>query len=178
MTKREFIDEVNDYSELLNFGWEMGLSTTEDVFGDDSLDERVEEEIREILRVDSWVQVYRFLEGIEEGYDYYQYRNGTFEGLHDRDFQDWKDDVFAEVDMDDLWDYEDEDGEAETPAVEEEPAPVERPAPTPAFPEEDFSLFDLIRAAGSELHKAETVEQVPEEVQSLCTLLDMVNTVN
>lgn len=110
MTRREFLEEVNDFSDLLDFCWEESLSTCEDVYSEGSLSELIDEEIKEKIQYNSWMEVRDFLNDIPEGYDFYsQDGYGDWRGLGSDDFEDYKLEVLREMDASGAWEDEPEE---------------------------------------------------------------------
>lgn len=116
MTRSEFIDNVTEFSELIDFCRDEGCDELEDVYSDDGMDEYIDEELVDMARnCDGWRSLLDTLSGITTGYDYY-YRDeyGDWVGLGDSDFDDYKNDVLDWMDSNDYWDdEEDEDDEEE-----------------------------------------------------------------
>ena len=86
MTRREFIEEVNTFSELIQFCDDEWLCHCEDVFHEDRLNDVI---IEEVGNYDDWQDLYMFLDNIPIGNDWYHWVNGEIEGCDDR-FEDYK----------------------------------------------------------------------------------------
>lgn len=83
MTRIEFLGNVNDWPELIEFCNDMGCRYCDDVY---------------------------FEKDIHSGYDYYRCDNlGNWEGLDDFDFADYKNDVLGWMDGNAYWDDFDEE---------------------------------------------------------------------
>ena len=103
MTRQEFLDDIIDMSDLCSFCWENGYdSFIEDIYSEDALDEWINDQIRDY---DDWRDLYRFLDNVPTGYDWYRIDcYGDIEGLGDYEFNDLKDDLFRELDDDGFFD--------------------------------------------------------------------------
>ena len=142
MTRQYFIDNVNDWWELKDFCNDEDCEICSDVYGDEDMDEEINDAIREYSDDYQWYELRDLLRDIPSGYNFY-YRNSSFdwEGLDDNDFNSYKDDVLEWMDNGDYWDDEDDAGyddceetlSAEPEDDDEEPAPAE-----------DFSVGDLM----------------------------------
>lgn len=141
MTRSEFLDDVNSWSELISFCDEYGCDYCSDIYDEEQRDDVLNGRMYERARQDSWRDVYEWLDEIETGYDYYREDDyGDFVGLDDSEFDSYKDDVLSWMDINGYWDdeeLEDEDDEIEESASE----PIEEEE---AVEEEDFSAAELI----------------------------------
>lgn len=95
MTRDEFLDGINYFSELIDFCQEYGCDYCDDALDEDARDEEIKYELEEYGSDYSWQDIRDYLYDIPTGYDYYR-RNGIFdyEGLDDTDFESYKDDVY------------------------------------------------------------------------------------
>lgn len=170
MTRAEFIENIQDWWELIEFCDDEGCSICEDIYDDDAKDEYINGDLVDMARnADGWRDLLQKLNDIESGYDYYRLDGyGDFVGVDDDDFQDYKDDVIEWCDNNDIWDDEedDEDEEYEEQA-DEEPAPpevaVEDEDDDGFEVEEGCSIGDLFAASASCLQKIEIREQEAKE---------------
>ena len=121
MTRREFLDDVCDFSELRDFCDDNDCRICDDIYDDESKDDYINEHLSDMADdADDWRSLYRTLDDIPTGYDYYRLDDyGDFNGLDDDDFGDYKDDVLEWMDENEYWD-EDEDDEEEYFPPEEE----------------------------------------------------------
>lgn len=111
MTRAEFIDEVQCWSELIDFCYDSECDYCSDVYDDDAKDEYFNEELVSLAEnADGWRDLYRQLDDIPTGYDYY-IRNDYDEwrGADDGDFDSYKEDILEWGDNCDIWDEEEED---------------------------------------------------------------------
>lgn len=145
MTRDEFLDGINYFSELIDFCQEYGCDYCDDALDEDARDEEIKYELEEYGSDYSWQDIRDYLYDIPTGYDYYR-RNGIFdyEGLDDTDFESYKDDVYDwAVDNDCFDDDEEEEGEYEE---YDEYAFSSDPEPEDEEPveDEDFPIDDLM----------------------------------
>ena len=109
MTRQEFLDEINDFSDLLNFCCDHGLYYMEDVT--DDIAACLAEDLRDYAREYSWTEIRDWLNGIEDGGSWYR-RDGSFDYVCiDDDFEEWKREVMLEAD--EIGTFEEEDEECE-----------------------------------------------------------------
>lgn len=117
MTRQEFLDNIEDFSDLLNFCSEYGLYTMEDVI--DNVSECVSEDLREYAYEFSWTEIRDWLNGIEDGGSWYR-RDGCFDYCCIDDcFDEWKGYVLQDADEDGVFDDEEEEEEEDEPEEEE-----------------------------------------------------------
>lgn len=121
MTRQEFLDDVYDFRELMNFCYDNDCGICDDIYDDESKDEYINEHLSDMTdNADDWQSLYRTLDDIPTGYDYYRLDDyDDFNGLDDDDFDDYKNDVLEWMDDNEYWD-EDEDDEEEYFPPEEE----------------------------------------------------------
>lgn len=143
MTRNEFLNDVTEWHELLEFCNDNDCSICDDIISDDDRDDEIDSDIEDAIRNDRWYDIKGYLEEIPTGYNYYR-RNSMFDydGMGDSDFDEYKDDVLDWADGNgDVWDEDPEEDEdydvfAEQTDGEEdaEPAPEK----------EDFTVGELI----------------------------------
>lgn len=121
MTRQEFLDDVYDFRELMDFCYDNDCGICDDIYDDESKDEYINEHLSDMAdNADDWQSLYRTLDDIPTGYDYYRLDDYVdFNGLDDDDFDDYKNDVLEWMDDNEYWD-EDEDDEEEYFPPEEE----------------------------------------------------------
>lgn len=144
MTRDEFLDNIEYFSELIDFCQEYGCDYLDDVYDDDSRDEEINYCVSEYGNDYSWYDLRDLLHDIPTGYDYYR-QNGSFDwdGLDDDDFQSYKDDVYEWAVDNDIFDEGyDPFEEDEEPEEEEDNVPLA---------EEDFSIGELMHMSSSML---------------------------
>lgn len=110
MTRREFIENVEDFVDLIRFCWDENLDDLIYVFSADDLNERVFEDIREY---DNWQDAYNFLGRIPAGYAWYTEEWGDYIGVPDEEFPRYKQTVLEAMDEDGAWDDEEDEPETE-----------------------------------------------------------------
>ena len=136
MTRREFINEVTTWGDLIMFCSNEDLEHCRNVIDDEFLEEEMmPEDLRYALDDGwSWAEIREKLMGIDPDYEYYVC-NGTLDyyPLDDSDFEVYKQEVLDY--MEGSWD-QDEEITAYVPTVE----PEDEPAPT-----EEISIDELIK---------------------------------
>lgn len=150
MTRQEFIDDVNSWSELINFCNEYGCDECSDVYDESQRDESIDNSLEERARdCNEWRELYSYLNAIPSGYDYYSYDYDydEWKGLDDDDFDDYKDEVLDWADDNDIFEeeyteeYEDADDECEEDVEEDE------------LEDEDISLGELFNTCNNTLQE-------------------------
>lgn len=138
MTRKEFLEDVNDMDDLICFCNDNDLSTLEYVYDSDSFDSYINDCLYDKVRNngDSWVDVKDWLNDIPDGYDYYD-TEYDFEGIGDYEFDDYKTRVLDDADYYDVWEDEEDDEEVE--GVEDDEEVYDSDISEEAF---DF-LFDI-----------------------------------
>ena len=102
MTRNDFLNDVTEWWELLDFCSDEGCNICEDIIDSDQLDEYVEEDIRDTNY--SWRDIRDSLSEIPTGYGYYR-MNGSFDydGMDENDFDSYKEDVLEWGDNNGVW---------------------------------------------------------------------------
>lgn len=112
MTRGEFIENVQCWSDLLSFCYDEGCDYCEDIYTEDSKDEYFNDSIVEMARyADNWQDLYRQLDDIPTGYNYYINDDDGWRGADDDDFEEYKSDVLQWADDGEIWDEEDDEDE-------------------------------------------------------------------
>lgn len=149
MTRQQFIDEVNDWRELIDFCNDEECSYCEDVYSEESRNDYINEGLVDMARyAGSWDSLLDILSDITTGYDYYRRTDyDDWVGLDDYEFRGYKDDVLAWADDQDIW----EDGE-------EEPLPedVEDDNDTDFVANEPISIGELMDVCSSQFQQIGT----------------------
>lgn len=111
MTRQQFIDEVNDWWELIDFCNDEGCSYCDDVYSEESRDDYINEKLVDMARnADSWSELLDILNDIATGFDYYSRDDyGEWYGLGDYEFNEYRDNVLEWGDDNDIWEEEEED---------------------------------------------------------------------
>lgn len=165
MTREEFIENIQCWSDLIGFCCDEGCDYCDDVYDEDAKDGYFDDELVEMARnADDWRDLYRQLEDIPTGCDYY-IRNAYDEwhGADDEDFDNYKEDILSWGDNSDIWDEEEEDDEDEGEEIFDEECPVyEAPKEEEDYeePEEGCSLGELFTSCTS---KFQTIEIEAEQ---------------
>ena len=147
MTRQEFIDDITQWWELIDFCDENDCDFCSDIYSDDERDEIVNENLLEWARTEIWQDLYNRLDEITTGYSYYRAdEHGGWDGLDDYDFDEIKDDVLNWGDENDVWDEEDEDPEEEFFIECNTPVYASLDSETPLEPE-DFSVEEFFCSA-------------------------------
>lgn len=160
MTRQEFIDNTEYWSELIEVCSDYGCSVCDDVYDSDQCDDWIDEHTEEWAENENWRELRDMLDAIPTGYDYYridEYDN--VHGLDNQDFENYKSQVAEWMDDHALWDAEEEEFDDN-----EEPVPIVQPQPVDeSAPEEDFSISELMEVCQSQLQSLPIVEETVEE---------------
>ena len=121
MTRRQFVEDVYDWSELMEFGYDVGfafddifLSGDEDTYVNDDIDDYVRN------RRYDWGELKDILNGLDFSGEVYE-KNGMFDYEDITDlFEDYKEQLIEYCDSRDYWDEEDEDEEEDEEEEDEE----------------------------------------------------------
>ena len=148
MTRQNFIDSINYWSELLEFCYDEDCDVCEDIYSEDARDGRINEDLVDMARDNNWREMYDILDSIPEGHNYYRQDGyGDWVGVDD-EFNDYKNQVLEWMDDGGYWEEEDEEEEDDTDFFAEELAREREAAQHFADDErvedEDFTVGDLI----------------------------------
>lgn len=114
MTRREFVEDVTTFSELLALCEEVGCDACYDIVDEDQRDDIIIEELRDMIGYNSWEDIMDGLARIDTGYDYYRHEGGLdFCGLGDGDIETLKMDVLVWCDEEECWEPDEEEFEEE-----------------------------------------------------------------
>lgn len=165
MTRQEFLDDVCSFDELRDFCYDNDCTICDDIYDDDSKDDYINEHLSDMADdADSWQSLYRTLEDIPTGYDYYRLDDyGDFNGLDDDDFEDYKNDVLEWMDDREYWE-EDEDPEEEEYFPPEEECNEEENDEEPY--EDDIQPVDELFSLCSEQLRVIDAKREAEEQRS------------
>lgn len=163
MTRNDFLNDVTEWWELLDFCSDEGCNICEDIIDSDQLDEYVEEDIRDTNY--SWRDIRDSLSEIPTGYGYYR-MNGSFDydGMDENDFDSYKEDVLEWGDNNGVWEDEpddEDDFDTDTMFNEEDSEPDESPVE-----DEDFSIGELMGFCGVvllDIRREEAAERARED---------------
>lgn len=165
MTRNDFLNDVNEWWELLDFCSDEGCDICEDIIDSDQLDEYITDDIRDSIANEYWYNIRDLLSDIHTGYGYYR-MNGSFDydGMDEDDFNDYKDDVLEWGDNNDIWEDEpdEEDGFDTDAMFDEEDSELDEPP----VEEEDFSIGELMGFCGVvllDIRREEAAERERED---------------
>lgn len=110
MTRGCFIENVNSWSELIDFCYDEDCDLCEDIYTEESKDEEVDEQLADWIDDYSWREIYNMLEEIPTGYDYYyQDDSGDWYEADDYLFDERKEKVLQWMDEGEYWDDDEDD---------------------------------------------------------------------
>lgn len=142
MTRNEFLDDITTFGDLKSFCYDEECNILEDVYDEDERDEQINNCLMDWAREDSWGELYRRLDSIPTGYEWYCYNEyGEWFPLDDGDFETYKRDVLEWADDNEIWDADEDDDEDYDVFEDGEP---DESDDEPAIEDEDFSVGDLI----------------------------------
>jgi len=150
MTRQDFIEEVSNFSELIDFCAETGCSELEEVYDEYTYYEIINEDIVQWARDGDWKSLYNILDSLPDGYDYYTCEYGEWTGLGWDEFHDYKENVLLWADRNEAFDEEEE---PETEPEEDECEEYEGFAE-----EEEISLLDMM-CDEAPAHETESKEE-------------------
>lgn len=122
MTRQEFLDDITSFDQLRDFCYDIDYDLWEDgAYSEDEYDDRIDDDLCELVRHGAWREVRDYLTELPDGYDFY-FRDEYNEwlGRSSDDIDDLKDRVYEYAMDNELFDSEDEEDEEE-----EEEAPDE-----------------------------------------------------
>lgn len=116
MRRDEFIEEINNIYDLMDFCWNNNYdSFVENIYGDESRNEYIENDISERRSCgDSWWEIRDWLYSIDDhgDYDYWRLDDwGDWQGVDDCLFEELKENLLEELDSDGFFEDADEDDE-------------------------------------------------------------------
>ena len=107
MTRDEFYNTIDSFSELKDFCVDNDLRTMEDVFSDDERDDYLYDVIHD--NNDYWADLRDWLNSIPTGYDWWVRDNwDAWEGIDEDDFPSWLDSVANEAEEEGVFDAEED----------------------------------------------------------------------
>lgn len=144
MTRQEFIDDVTTWYELIEFCYDENLDYCENIYDEESYDDKINSKLAERAGYDSWQDIYDWLNSLPNGYEYYIVdEDEEWYAAGDDDFDRIKGEVLEYMDDNDCWD-EDEEEEPREYIDPEDEIPVE---------EEGVSFAELFTACNSKVQK-------------------------
>lgn len=144
MTRSDFINNVTEWWQLLDFCRDEDCSICEDIYHDDDLDNMIDDDISNAVadRM-GWREIRDRLNDLDRSYNYYSFDGYmVYVGLNDDDFDDYKNQVLEWMDDGDCW--EDGDDEYEDEEVQVFHTSEEADDDDDPIPEEDFSVTELV----------------------------------
>lgn len=115
MTRREFVEEINCFEELIDICGQYGCEICEDVISRDAMHELIAADMYEYAYEYDWRDIRRWLNEIPTDAAYYL-KEACFEYLPiDREFDDYKQGVLEWMDDQENWEAEDDDEFEESP---------------------------------------------------------------
>ena len=169
MTRQEFIDSVNDFSDLIDFCNDEGCDYCEDIYYEDSFDDLINDSLSSWARELSWYELRDRLNDLPRGYTWYECSD-DWRGLDDDDFRSYKDDVLEWGDDHDIWDVPDEDDE-EIDDFEDGGIFEEDEDDDYEEPEDGCSFEELFAASSSTIQKVATDESDDDEAAAMIQML-------
>ena len=180
MTRQEFLDNINDWDDLLGFCRDEECDICEDIYDESDMDDYINEHLVDMASdASNWYSFRDNLSEIPSGAGWYLYNSYfDWDELTDDDFEDYKSDVCDWMDDGGYWDEEDDEYEVEDYLIDdEEPAPYTPPAPQPdpddlvPIDDEDISMTELFSACSkglqsitkATLEEKQAAEQEAEE---------------
>ena len=170
MTRQEFLDNVNTWYELIDWCNENGCYVCDEIYDEDSYNERIDDQIVEWARNETWQGLRDILNGLPEGYEYYREDDyGDWYGMDEYgDLDGYLSEALDWGDDNGIWE-DDEDDEEEY--LEEEEAPEFETEDEDIIEIEEVSFNDLFSSCNSTVQcisneireKAEKTESEDEE---------------
>lgn len=156
MTRNEFINDINDWEELIDFCRDMNYELCDDIYSEYSRDDYINDYLENIAsECGDWRSLISTLEDITTGYDYYLYESTTdWRGLDDGDFECYKETVVEWMDDRELWSEEEDDEEEECNVDPYDLSPLET---------EDISISELFSACSQGLKSITDADKASDE---------------
>lgn len=147
MTRQDFINDVNDFDELISFCNDYECDLCEDVYDESARDEYIDDNLRDMAsNADGWQSLLDTLRYIPTGYDYYRRDDyDDWEGLGDYEFEQYKQDVLEWADDNDIWEEDEEEALPEDDDDDEE-----------FVADEPMSIGELMGVCSSQLQQIGT----------------------
>ena len=173
MTRAEFIDEVTEWWELIDFCNDNRCEDlVENLYSEDARNEYIDDCLVDWAHDNGWRDLLDILRDYEneDGYDYYVYDEyyGRYVGATTDDFRTYKDEVLRYADENDLFDAEEDEEEEESDSYGRWGYTDESNEDEEEVPDEDCSFTEMF-AAGIGCVAAinsEAIRQAQEEERS------------
>lgn len=145
MTRQEFLDSIESFSDLISFCNENDgyQEYTQNIYCNEDYDMEICRRISEYSDNDRWEDIRNWLDSLPCGCDYYEYDDdwGEWTGLEHEDLHERVHELAQELDEDGFFDDEVEEQEAD--AVNEEPTPQTENT-KPVEEENDLDMDDFM----------------------------------
>ena len=106
MTRTEFLDEVNDFCELICFCSDHDIYICDDIYDEDEMDDWLNEHLNELANSMDWGELKDYLNEVPCDSGYYYRQDGDYFCVADAEFDDYKNAVLEEMDRNGDWDEE------------------------------------------------------------------------
>ena len=145
MTRQEFLDSIESFSDLINFCNENDgyQAYTQNIYDNEDYDMEICRRISEYSNENRWEEIRDWLDNLPYGCDYYEYDDdwSEWKGLEDEDLHERVHELAQELDEDGFFDDEVEEQEAD--AVNEELTPQTENT-KPVEEENDLDMDDFM----------------------------------
>lgn len=85
MTRQEFLDEITDWYDLIEWCNNHGCSYCDDIYSDEARDEDINDNLVNMARENDWYDLRDILRGLPTGYDYWRKDEyGDWHGVDDK----------------------------------------------------------------------------------------------
>lgn len=168
MTRQDFIENVNSWSELIDFCYDEDCDECENIYSEDSMDEQIDESLGIWIENYRWWDLKDILNDLPTDGDYFYCESSDtkWRALDDEDFENYKERVLLWMDRGEYWDeeYDEEDEylEEENPPLNSE-AQIESEDLVP-IEDEDISVMELLSACDKELNSIKDITDKNNEV--------------
>ena len=165
MRRQDFINNVNTWSQLLDFCYDEDCDICSDIYSEEERDDSVDNYLVELARNHTWQELLDILEDIPTGEGYY-YKDdwGGWREADDGLFEDRKQDIIEWMDDGCYWEDEEDEEisdeiDTEFSEDEEDLEPIEK---------EDISFTDLLTSCSQKLKTIEDIQkqEVLEEAEN------------
>ena len=170
MTRDEFLDDMQDIGDLLNFCGRNDCDVLDHVVDEYSKDDYINEMLVDQARNSDWRDMYSWLRNVYDnsGYDYYEYDD--YEGEYRQaDYDYCLERVLDWCDEEEFWDEPDEEDEEFIPQLTDEELyelePVE---------EEDCSVMDMFAESNDHVRRV-TEEELEILGNSMRSIQELIN---
>lgn len=92
MTRQEFLDEITDWGDLLNWCSDHRCYICENIYDDEQRDYYIDDQLVDMARINSWQDLRDELNNLDTNNYYWSNEDGDWRGVDD-EFDDYRDDV-------------------------------------------------------------------------------------